>query len=61
MKEFKVGGKFTLEVVEKPNMPQCEGCFFHHGVACDINYILRKCHCSNRSDGKNVIFVKKGK
>ena len=51
MKEYKVGEQITLAVKENifndPNHP-CKGCFFF-GV------------CYSRSDGKNVIFVEKGK
>lgn len=57
MKEYKVGEQIVLEVKEqaKDAKDLCDGCFFHP-LAC-----MWLCESSERSDGKNVIFVEKGK
>ena len=57
MKEYKVGEQIVLEVKEqaKDVIDACEGCFFEP-LAC-----MGLCESEERSDGKNVIFVEKGK
>lgn len=51
MKEFKVGERIIIEVVETTYIA-CEDCFFaKEGYACPDN-----CSSTERSDGKNVIF-----
>ncbi len=50
MKEFKVGERITLEVIESKGN-SCEGCAFCGGGDCSAPLV-----CTNRSDGKNVIF-----
>ena len=60
MREYKVGEEITLVVKEASVVYpfHCKGCFFHEllddcfGLNCSSVY---------RSDGKNVIFVEKGK
>ena len=53
MKEYKIGEKISLEVVEADeNLMDCEGCFFvDDDVAC-----VGGCCSADRSDHKNVIF-----
>ena len=51
MKEFKVGERVTIEVVETETAT-CTGCFFNSDdIACVGN-----CSADERSDHKNVIF-----
>ena len=59
MKEYKVGEQIVLEVKEDDVlMPyKCDKCFIgKQSIICVAN-----CHAAIRSDGKNVIFVEKGK
>ncbi|GEM_PF-2965297 len=62
MKEYKVGDEITLVVkeVKEDNFAKCNDCFFK-----GINETCQKddlaCAFGERSDGKNVIFVEKGK
>ena len=62
MKEYKVGDEITLVVKENtfndPRHP-CKGCFFFENSIRSVCYLMCNSHC--RSDGKNVIFVEKGK
>ena len=53
MKEYKVGEKIILEVVEADeNLIDCEGCFFaDDDIAC-----VGGCDSIGRSDHKNIIF-----
>lgn len=51
MKDFKVGERVTLEVVEKKG--SCEGCFFYSSSGCSV---IIKCTKYTRSDRKDVIF-----
>ena len=57
MKEYKVGEQIVLEVKETESFLTCMGCFFF-GASTPCNLL---CNKSERSDGKNVIFVEKGK
>ena len=57
MKEYKVGEEITLVVKEEPK--SCMGCFFFESPISNICWKL--CAGDHRSDGKNVIFVEKGK
>ena len=59
MKEYKVGEEITLVVKEAPNRMPCSDCFFidENGFCIYDSY----CSSNERSDGKNVIFVEKGK
>lgn len=51
MREFKVGERIILEVIETTCIA-CEDCFFaKEEYACPDN-----CSSTERSDGKNVIF-----
>lgn len=55
--EREIGNVFefegtTLQVVETECM-NCEGCYFNYRKKCDIN-----CLPSERTDKKNVVFVK---
>ena len=65
MKEYKVGEQITLEVKEA--FEGCEGCFFGDKYDVCHNPTYNgwgegfQCDANNRSDGKNVIFVEKGK
>ena len=58
MKEYKVGEEITLVVKEK-NTTSCFGCFFNSRLGCEQTKDALRCW--HRSDGKNVIFVEKGK
>ena len=63
MKEYKVGEQIVLEVKEQNG---CEGCFFCYNRTCIIPIGSEQregllCGVFARSDGKNVIFVEKGK
>lgn len=58
MKEFKVGEKITLEVIEQIG---CSGCFFFDKGSCYSPFMSDRteiftCESYERSDGKNVIF-----
>ena len=62
MKEYKIGEEFTLniETVERTESMSCKDCIFGNGKdmsTCDS----LACTLGERSDGKNVIFVEKGK
>ena len=64
MKEYKVGEEITLVVRE--SFLGCDGCFFSENDIChnpSINGWAEgfQCEANERSDGKNVIFVEKGK
>lgn len=52
MKDFKVGERIVLEVVESKCTFDCDGCFF----ASDDIPCTGICCSFERSDGKNVIF-----
>ena len=54
MKEFKIGEKVILEVVETET-PTCIGCFFDSEDFCKF-WTKYPCVAEQRSDGKNVIF-----
>ena len=59
MKEYKVGEEITLVVKEVKGI-HCHECFFcdnDNGCSNSSTECLAVC----RSDGKNVIFVEKGK
>ena len=62
MKEYKVGEEITLVVKESnfdnPVQP-CEGCFFLDSPMKGDCYPM--CEARIRKDGKNAIFVEKGK
>ena len=61
MKEYKVGEQVILEVQENLD---CKKCFFYNnykGYRATICSIIHNCKSYRRSDGKNVIFVEKGK
>ena len=53
MKEYKIGEKISLEVVEADeSLMDCEGCFFvDDDVAC-----VGGCCSADRSDHKNIIY-----
>ena len=53
MKEYKIGEKISLEVVEADeSLMGCEGCFFaDNDVAC-----LGGCCSAGRSDYKDIIY-----
>ena len=53
-KEYKVGDKFTLEVV-KTDTASCSGCFFNSKNLCDIGKMY-PCGATERSDNNNVVF-----
>ena len=65
MKEYKIGetfayGEAVIEVKELPIEGICNGCFFEGPLGlCTLNVCDRLCFESNRSDGKNIIFVEK--
>lgn len=70
MKEFKdlqVGEEITwydskIILVVAESGPSCYGCFFApKGGGCDEPEEFGYCGKKRRSDGKDVIFVKKGK
>lgn len=54
MKEFKVGERVVLEVVETET-PTCVGCLFDSKNICEVG-LKCLCEASRRSDHKNVIF-----
>lgn len=54
MKEYKVGERITLEVVET-NELSCEGCFFNTEDDCSV-FKICPCFKTTRSDGKDIIF-----
>ena len=59
MNEYKVGEQIVLEVKEdNTRIPyRCSKCF----IGKQSNMCVAKCHAVTRKDGKNVIFVEKGK
>ena len=62
MKEYKIDEEIILEVKENTfNNPKhpCKGCFFFDTPVRGACFLM--CESGNRSDGKNVIFVEKGK
>ena len=59
MKEYKVGDQIVLEVQET-SIESCKGCFFDSKDFCKV-WEKYPCSKKERSDGKNVIFVEKGK
>lgn len=64
MKEYKVGEEITLVVIE--SFSGCEGCFFNENDICHnptYNDWAEgfRCGTTDRSDGKDVIFVEKEK
>lgn len=54
MKEFKVGERVTIEVVETETAT-CTGCFFDSKNICEVG-LKYPCAAVKRSDGKNAIF-----
>ena len=60
MKEYNIGEKFTLQIKEvkkeDENYNNCKGCFFESLVG-ESEMCLDGLTCSNRKDGKNIIFV----
>lgn len=61
MREYKVGETITLEVQEGKG---CKGCFFNDAKAQTCyreDSIVCSCYADERSDGKNIVFVEKGK
>ena len=61
MKEYKVGEKIELEVQETKAGANCFGCIFDENGLCCVTSDDFCCSAHERSDGKNVIFVEKGK
>lgn len=61
MKEYKVGEQFSLniETIERIGSMNCTNCIFGNGKDMSICNNMA-CQPSERSDGKNVIFVEKG-
>ena len=75
--EHKIGERFTIpkgedgdyylievqEVTEYNTMHnRCTGCIFYGTIYCqNVNHVYGRCARYERSDGKNVIFVEKGK
>jgi len=68
MKEYKVGEEITLVVKEQQNDVEdpCKGCIFCYDDTC-YNPTYNdwaegfQCEATDRSDGKNVIFIEKRK
>lgn len=46
-KEFKVGADSG-----------CEGCIFNYFTCGAVEMVAGPCNCTEREDGKNVIFIK---
>ena len=62
MREYKVGEEITLVVKESPDEnTSCEWCLFYENGECLRPNKMGECLKNWRSDGKNVIFVEKGK
>ena len=62
MKEYKVGEQFTInvETIERTESMSCMDCMFGNNKDL-LTCSNMACLASERSDGKNVIFVEKGK
>ena len=64
MKEYKVGDEITLEVVEAERWDdyqrKCNDCFFF-GLYPNTGCAAPSCMPEEREDGKNVIYIEKGK
>lgn len=61
MKEYMVGEEITLVVKEDINPKEpCKGCFFMDEGKCN-KFNDWSCMSEERSDGKHVVFVEKGK
>lgn len=63
-KEFKVGEVFDAGLVRlkcvEPTAPDtgCEGCIFNYFTCGAVEVVAGPCNCTEREDGKNVIFIK---
>lgn len=64
MEEYKVGDEITLEVVEAKysddRVRKCAECFFF-GLYPNTGCAAPSCMPEEREDGKNVLYIKKGK